>query len=141
MAKSRTNKYTTSNRVVRDTAVIASSRLHYPSSPVRYSFTSLLPQPLYLVEDRRTFHPDGLFRSPVAQPRSAARIVAKKAKTYGGHYTFGIHGSSAVGFSRPGRVALCVKRKVRREVLLAIGRGGAGNRKGKRTYSSQFHCG
>lgn len=140
MAKARNKKASTSNRVVRDTAVIASPRLHY-SPVVRYSFTPSLPQPLYLLEDRRTYHPDGEFRSFVSQPRLSARIVAKKAKTYGGHYTFGIHGSPAVGFSRPSRVAICVKRKTRREVIFAAGRGGAGNRKGKRTYSSKFHCG
>lgn len=100
----------------------------------------LLPFPIFLLEDRRAWHPDGRYRAPAAVPKAAARMIAKPARSFGGNYKFGAYGSPSVGFSRPSGVAICGKRKTRREVIFASGHSGSGNRKGKRNYTSKFHC-
>lgn len=145
MARGSKNRNTTynSNGTMRVTNVNTSPRLLSPS----------LPQPLFLLEDRRAYHPDGLYRYPASVPKSAGMQVigsipkggrnarGRKFKGYSPSKSLFNSLATTVGFRKPHRVALCVKRKVRREVLLAFGRGGAGNRKGKRTYTSKFHCG
>jgi len=130
--KNKTTPTTTNTRSMRDTFAIATR----PALVLRPS----LPVPVFLLEDRRAFHPDGRYRAPAASPKAAARIVAKPARSVGGHYKFGIYGSPSIGFSRPDNVAICHKRKTRREVIFASGHSGSGNRKGKRTYTSKFHC-
>lgn len=137
----RRNKSTTYDNYTgtRDTVAIASRRLSFPT----FAFAPLSHYFL-LQEDRRRYHPDGVFRDPVAVPRSAARLVVPPRK--GGVKSGGLGGirlrypTASIGFQRPSRVAICVKRKSRREVIFAIGRGGAGNRKGKRNYTSGFSC-
>lgn len=147
MAKSKNRNTTTDTstfRPVRGAYVTARPRL-YRSISISPSLgpNSSLFTPTYLLEDRRTFHfddpyrlPKGVFRGDTRLriPRSAA---AKKAVGRSARLTYP---SPNVVFARPDRVALCVKRKTRREVLLASGFGGR-NRKGRRTYSSQFSCG
>lgn len=145
MARRSKNKGTTHNTYqsnytdpMRDINIIASPLLRVS-----------LPAPLTLLEDRRTYHPDGLFRSPAAVPRYSSRLVISPAKKWSKSNARNTVRSrvrlfesppATVGFQRPSRVALCVRRKTRREVLFARGSGGKGNRKGKRTYTSQFHC-
>lgn len=130
--KNKTTPTTTTNRLMRDTFAIATR----PALVLQPT----LPVPVFLLEDRRAYHPDGRYRAPAASPKSAARIVAKPARSFGGHYKFRKYGSPSIGFSRPSGVAICHKRKTRREVLFASGHSGAGNRKGKRNYTSKFHC-
>lgn len=140
MAKGNRNSTTYSNYAGTRVAVDnASRRLSFPVyRPLRFSpsFT-----PLFFMEDRRRYHPDGVFRNPVSVPRSSARLVVKGGKSYGGHYSYGGgYPNASIGFLRPSGVAICAKRKARRQVIFALGRGGAGNRKGKRNYTSQFSC-
>lgn len=83
------------------------------------------------VEDRRTWHPEGKKR-PVrdwsgrrhrlqaveaSRPKQKARQQAVK------------YGPPSIGFVSPERLLLCARRKARRQVLLALGRGGYGGRK------------
>jgi len=93
-----------------------------------------------LPDDRRTFHPDDPYRAPWASPRYAAQLVVKNGRkaVFKGVKLYQAP-PATVGFRRPDRVAFCVKRKTRREVLLALGRGGR-NKRGKRNYTSQFSC-
>lgn len=120
--------------------VIANSPLRLPRPMTPPVF------PLILLEDRRTFHPDGPRRYPAAFKASAVQQVFKDGS--GRKNKALVRKSSTlytappqyVGFRQPNSVAICIRRKVRRQVLLAFGRGGAGNRKGKRTYKSKFHC-
>lgn len=128
----KTTTTTTNTRSMRDTFAIANR----PALVLRPQ----LPVPVFLLEDRRAFHPDGRYRAPAATPKAAARIIAKPARSAGGHYKFREYGSPSIGFSRPSGVAICHKRKTRREVLFASGHSGSGNRKGKRNYTSKFHC-
>lgn len=96
-----------------------------------------------LPDDRRTFHPDDPYRAPWASPRFAAQLVVKygsgsKSKPLRSKQFYQAP-PATVGFRRPDRVAFCIKRKTRREVLLALGRGGR-NKRGKRNYTSEFSC-
>lgn len=102
--------------------------------------------PILALEDRRQFHPDGPFRLPAARYRSSTQLVPKGV-AHGRPVSKGqirpvLHYAppQSIGFTRPSDVAICVRRKTRREVLFAIGAGGGRVRKGKRTYKSRFHC-
>lgn len=107
--------------------------------------TFRIPVTPIINDDRRTFHPDDPYRAPWASPRYSAHLVVKdvgsrSVKARSGNRSWFEAPPVNVGFRRPDRVAFCVRRKARRQVILALGFGGAGNRKGKRNYSSQFHC-
>lgn len=87
-------------------------------------------------DDRRTFHPDQSTRFPRASLSYANNIgVSRSAKNKSRRFPF------AVGFKSPSRVYLCVRRKVRREVMFA--KSGAGSRRmrrPKRNYYSDVRC-
>lgn len=94
---------------------------------------------LQLIEDRRVFHPEGAFRPPlsISIPRKS-RLVVRKA-----HFAKSRISTmpSTLGFRVPKRVALCVRRKERREVIHAkrLTRRGAGSKK-RRNYWSAISC-
>lgn len=111
----------------RDTSVYRQTRsaLRVLSSP-----RSLVLSPLRLIPlgDGRFFHPSPKLTRPfAASPRSASRLIVK-----------GI----GVQFADPRRVVTCVRRKIRREVLFALGVGGQGGRKNKprKTAGSEISC-
>lgn len=84
-----------------------------------------------LVEDRREYHPDGPFRFARALYRDSARPVA--SPTGASRVPVGI------SFKVPDHVAICVRRKQRKEVMIA--RGGRGSRKRKhRNIYSDMRC-
>lgn len=92
--------------------------------------TSLALSPLRLLPlgDGRFFHPSPALTRPfAAAPRAAARLVAK---------------GTGVRFADPMGVVTCVRRKLRREVLFALGVGGARGKKNKprRTAGSEISC-
>lgn len=86
---------------------------------------------LSLLEDRRQFHPLGPFRPATASPRRAARVVIKSPNRP-------FKRPDVFGFAIPDRVAICVRRNERRQVLFAKRkmRAGAGSRKRKNLWSS-----
>lgn len=86
------------------------------------------------LEDNRLFNPAGPFAAPQSFRRSARRLVVAP--------TFSTSGSVPVGiaFSGPRQVARCVRRKVRREVILARGKGGGRHRPPRRNYWSDVEC-
>lgn len=89
------------------------------------------------VEDRRTFHPLRTSRPAAALPRAASRLVVKSSAV--NHFRDNL--SARVGFAVPERVAVCVRRKERREVIHAIGRaGGGGSRRRRRNNWSDVIC-
>lgn len=81
------------------------------------------------VGDRRLFTPDRSTRPPRAARPGAARVIAA---TYPG---------SAVRFKDPRAVTICVRRKIRREVIFALGKRGKGARSPrKRNFWSEVRC-
>lgn len=92
------------------------------------------------VEDRRTFHPMGRLRPPLSVlERSAARVIAPRGR---GAVTSQSAPPSSLGFAVPVKVAICVRRKQRREVIFAIGAGGSRrvSKQRRRTEWSDVHC-
>ena len=85
-------------------------------------------------EDRRTFHPLGrALRPALSFPRAAARLVVKPSFR---------SLSARVGFEVPSRVAVCIRRKQRKEVIHALkltGKG-AGARFRRRNIWSGIVC-
>lgn len=116
--------------------VIANRRL-----PATLSFSSyeppspatLFPSPQYVagLEDRRLYKPDRGLAPPAALNRNASRIVAPKYSP-----------PFAVRFADPRLVSICAKRKIRREVLFALGKGGKRGRlnKPRRNFWSRVSC-
>lgn len=66
--------------------------------------------------DRRVFHPSDIFRPAHAFKREATRLVIGNTPT-------------SIRFADPDLVTLCIRRKVRREVLHALRRTGLGSKK------------
>ena len=80
------------------------------------------------VIDRRRYHPDRI-KPAGATKRNATRLVTR--------------GPYSVAFAIPARVAVCAKRKTRREVLHAYrltGSAGLGRRKRRRNFWSDVRC-
>ena len=143
MSRSKT-RYTTTDTFTNGTRVAtvnATPRVR----PVVLPSLSTFNYPLILLEDRRTFHPDGQFRLPASRYRSDVRLVPKgsshaRGKSRSVRSVLYSAPPVPVGFARPDRVAICVRRKIRRQVIFASGVGGGKVRRGKRTYKSGFHC-
>lgn len=88
--------------------------------------------------DRRLFNPDKLTPSPGPTKRRFARLsIDPTRKLYGFPHP-------GLRFNRPDKVAVCVRRKRRREVLHALRltnkRHGSGGRKRRRTPWSNIKC-
>jgi len=91
-----------------------------------------LAETLYdAISDLRRYHPQTLFRAPHAAVRKATRSVIGP-------------GFAQVRAALPDRIGICVRRKIRREVLFALniksrGRRGGGKRRHRNQYS-KVHC-
>lgn len=93
---------------------------------------------LTVLEDRRQFHPMRAWRPAFSIPRAAARLVAKEPRNA---RRFGAQTRAVIAFANPRRVLVCLRRKARREVLLALGQGGGRKgRKPRRTEYSDVRC-
>lgn len=104
-----------------------------PSPRVFRSLPPLYSPSLTAFEDRRTFHPAGPLRPAFSFDRGARRLVAKATSLHGGL-------SARVGFAVPKKVAVCVRRKQRKEVLHATnffgrGAGGVSKRRSRNRFS------
>lgn len=106
----------------------------------RSSLTVFAPRPLLIPEDRRVYHPEGRFRPALASFRPAARIVAVDPVRK--NRIVPKQTKATLAFADPGKVFVCVRRKVRREVLFASGRGAAPKpkRPPRRNPQSQISC-
>lgn len=115
----------------------ASQRDHFPIANPWLSAVrvSIAPADLSIFEDRRTFHPLQDFRPALTfGKRSSARVIdrVKPARSFR---------PSNFHFAVPNKVAICVRRKRRKEVLHALGRVGAGSsRRRRRNYYSDVRC-
>lgn len=87
------------------------------------------PDPLL---DRRTYHPAGSFLRPVSAKRAHSRLVIPPSADL----------SHRIGFAVPNKVAVCVRRQQRKEVIHALGLTGrgAGARVRRRGPWSDVEC-
>lgn len=129
------SRRTRRRRAERDLFTIASVPLFRPlvRAPVLSRFTDLRP-----IEDRRTFYPARFSEPARSLPRSAARLVVRPKVSSRTQPRLMV--PSAVTFAAPKRVVLCVRRKRRREVLFARGKGGGGHRRPRRNQFSDVEC-
>lgn len=115
------------------------------SSPVnvqRYVVVRrVVPSPVTLVEDRRFYNPLGSY-APARSLNRRSRLVIVSPNVNKSRPVSSFRVPSAIGFDVPSRVAVCVRRKQRKEVLHALkftGKGSGGG-KHRRTYWSGVSC-
>lgn len=135
MAKSRSRvNYSNSTRSVRSD--------FYYASPPRLS-------PLTVFEDRRQFHPEGDYAPARSFNKSRhrlvvrpARAVAKASRSFKSPELFTPKFvTSSVYFDAPKRVLVCVRRKIRKQVMFALKKAGrAGQRRQRRNEFSDVYC-
>lgn len=116
------------------------SGLPLPSLP----FNSVVRSPLVEVEDHRLWYPDWDIPARTLRRSRAGIILARsqrsrsRASSSEGPRSWELP-PPILAFSAPKFVAVCVRRKRRREVLLALGRAGR-NRRGRRNQWSSIRC-
>lgn len=137
MSKSRkSNKYSR-----RDTFVIAKRSLPVNSHLPRSVLTDprQLNLPFTEIEDRRTYYP-GKIRPAASISKPRYRVVAKdrplKSSNYRSPFKLSSGTRAVLAFANPKRVLVCVRRKIRKEVLHAFKIAGSGGL--KRSRRSQF---
>lgn len=122
------------NRGGRDVSTsIASGTLPRPIRPLRplTITTPLTASSLMELEDRRRFRPDRSIRAPASLQRKDTRLVISQTAA----------GMQRVAFADPGKVAMCVRRKIRKEVLHATRVAGkSGIKARRRNFWSDVKC-
>lgn len=128
----------TSGAIPRDTRRIATGLAKQPlrrvalsPSPVPGFVSSAVRSQRLLFEDRRRLPDD----APARSTRRVARIGLVPARKASSGRTW-----SALHFSYPEHALVCVRRKSRRQVLFALGRGGGGKRRPRRNDYSDVRC-
>lgn len=121
----------------RDVQNIANRRLLALNVPQIQTPRIRLTPDLRLVEDRRTWHPDGPTYRPVRainSQRPRLKPVAFSSPKLKNLIP------TALGFEVPKKVAICVRRKQRKEVLFAKQKTGRGSARPKRNQWSDIKC-
>lgn len=97
--------------------------------------------PIYPGSDRRFYHPAGPVR-PAFSFRVADRRIVVKQSSRSAPLRNDTYADWRVGFDVPKRVAICVRRKQRKEVVHALKLSGKGARarRHKRNYWSGVDC-
>ncbi|QXP44185.1 MAG: hypothetical protein [Arizlama microvirus] len=131
-----------SNTVRREISTISNRRL---SGPIRRSRPAFKLSPLREIEDRRDYHPEGPARPARSLSSARHRLVMTPQPQLPSRLpdTFTPTIPVGVSFEAPRRVAICVRRKQRREVLHALGKTGRGSRhhrKPRKSYYSEVNC-
>lgn len=96
---------------------------------------------LRVIEDRRTFHPEQKFRPAATLSRRDQRRLVEKARDVSKQGP-SFFEPRTLGFAVPEKVARCVRRNQRREVILALNLGGKGARapRRRRDQYSEISC-
>ncbi|AXH77384.1 MAG: hypothetical protein [Microviridae sp.] len=165
----RRNYPWTSRQVGRDATAIANGTLSDPwdVSPSGASMANSYESPLLLTEDRRLYSPTlGTLDYPPAKRISGApaRLIASSARaarpdprylpklstptvrvgksrsTELANKSLSPSVDPRVSFNRPPQVALCERRALRKEIILATGRGGGKHKKPKLNRWSSISC-
>lgn len=101
------------------------------------------------VEDRRRFHPKGRFRPPASiSTRASARLfdavrrpTITRPNKLSSKKAIKVTHSPRLRFLNPKHLAICIRRKIRREVIHALRHnGGGGSRKRRFNEYSKIHC-
>lgn len=148
MARGKSRRGT---RQGRDSFAISNGTLPLDSAPFGvYTTPNDIWGPLGEHEDRRTWHPNGIFRparSFWGRPMFHRLVLVDRLHRLQGRRRSldrvrGLSQTHAVvAFREPDRVLVCVRRAVRREVMHAIGKaGGTGQRPPKRSWLSSVSC-
>lgn len=97
--------------------------------PLRPFVTPQPPKPLSYLEDRRAFHPNKLDRPAMSVRRADAtlRVSPPKPSALAKPSTHNLL-PVQIGFKQPKGVAVCVRRKIRREVIFATRNTGKGSK-------------
>lgn len=113
----------------------------YLGSPFLYpSTSSFLTDDFRLYEDRRHFHPEGVFRSARSFQTPFHRLTLVPDR-FARLRSFPAQTKAAVAFKSPERVLVCVRRKIRREVMHAYGISGSrGQRRPRYNWMSRVSC-
>lgn len=90
------------------------------------------------VEDRRAYDPSGIYRS--ARKRSGAQATIKLRTPQRSQALKASYPSYQIGFSQPKQVIVCVRRKIRKEVMIAKRKTRRAGVKGRRNYWSDIQC-
>lgn len=132
MARKRSKRNTRRYTAPRDTIV-------YRYRPtVRAQSVSLSPL-VNLYEDRRVYHPAGPFFRPVSAFVKSATLKKVPMRTTIGKVRY--FNTAFPAFSDPDKVFVCVRRKVRREVLHAVfGKLSGFGGRGRKTAVSDVRC-
>lgn len=128
---------------------------HVTANPqIAHAIAKILAKPAFPInQDRRLHHPDGRPNRP-QQKLNGTRLPPHRTKNT---KKIPIHRGPAgrplktktvriqtvpprIKFALPKKTMVCVKRKVRREVLLALGRGGGRHKKPHRNRWSSISC-
>lgn len=98
---------------------------------VTYQPTNLLD-----VEDRRSYHPQNIFRAPKQFSGHPVKPhVIKNQPKFKNQLPFGLK------FAVPENTVICVRRKQRREVIFAKNKSGGGSRrKPRKNWNSKIGC-
>lgn len=112
--------------------------------PSRPLFSVRRPVNLSLYEDRRVFHPERAYRPALSFSRKSSAVVKLRQPTSVAKkrvVPFRWKLPDVLAFTNPVKVLLCVRRKERREVILAknLHRKGAGGSK-HRNWWSDIKC-
>lgn len=143
MARSRRNRRDNSfsHSIANDASLPFSSLLGspFPSPPLVYD--------LRAISDRRTWHPEGVYRPASSFNRyqhtlTVRPVPRQQVVSRSSHYTPYVARSRAlVRFENPDRVLVCVRRQRRREVLHALRKNGRrGQKPPRRSWYSSISC-
>lgn len=150
--KTKSSKQPSTNRSPR--VAVANAR----RKPQRLRRTTAVRPSVLTLEDRRLHHPDPLTRPALALRRYAAAFAladrtprgvirvgptvgptsARAAGTSKPASVFSRQTKSVVSFAMPKKVAICVRRQRRKEVIHAIGKAGAGSRNSRPPRRNEF---
>lgn len=138
----------------RDADVISNRRLPVSISKSRFG-RALAPgigEGLRVFEDRRTWHPEGSWRTAISFSGNRHRLqdVARRSRERMGKMSKagkmlavvpGQMEPGVIAFQNPARVVVCARRQRRKEVLHALGKTGiTGQRKPRFNWLSDISC-
>lgn len=140
-------------RAKRDATAVASpslSQLLSPIKPTPRPIVTTAPKKLTKIEDRRTYHPQGPQRPArsvqkahhklraISARRSSPQVVKPPRRLRKAVQKL----SDRIGFEGPRKVLICIRRRMRKEVMFALGKTGAGAkaRTHHQSYYSSIRC-